>query len=340
MKPPAPAFPSIRGLTVASGDRAMSRDPLGINMNYLRSFATAGQVLAMACTLAFAVTALAAEPGARPPKDPRSAGGGNCTRNTYNCIDTANPLPKFDSVWLEELTWMDVRDAMSAGKKTIIIPTGGVEPNGPWLALGKHDYVLKSTCEAIARKLGNALCAPIIPFVPEGDIATRSGHMDTAGTITVREEIYEGIITDVARSMKHAGFENIVLISDNGGPMGAGMKSVAEQLNGEWGTANVLYIPEYYQSWEGADALMIKKGVNKEGVRDGLHDDSSSTTIMMVTDPTTVRWAERVKADKAIIDGVSIKDKKKAIAWGKDLVDYRAGVTVDAINKAIAAKAK
>jgi creatinine amidohydrolase/Fe(II)-dependent formamide hydrolase-like protein len=301
-----------------------------------RSLAAASAV----CCLAFAVASLAAEPGARPPKDPRSAGGGNCAKNAYNCIDTPNPLPHFDSVWLEELTWMDVRDAMNAGSKTIILPTGGVEPNGPWLALGKHDYVLKSTCEAIARKLGNALCAPIIPFVPEGDIATRSGHMDTVGTITVREEIYEGIITDVARSMKHHGFENIVLISDNGGPMGAGMKSVAEQLNKEWGATNVLYIPEYYQSWEGADAIMLKKGINKEGVRDGLHDDSSSTTIMMVTDPTTVRWQQRVKAGKATIDGVSIADRKRAIQWGKDLVDYRATVTVDSIRKAIEAKGK
>ena len=63
---------------------------------------------------------------------------------------------------------MDVRDAMKAGKRTVVVPTGGVEPNGPWLALGKHNYVLQSNCDAIARKLGNALGAPIVKFVPEG----------------------------------------------------------------------------------------------------------------------------------------------------------------------------
>ena len=41
------------------------------------------------------------------------------------------------------MTWMDVRDAMKAGKTTVIISTGGIEPNGPWLALGKHNYVLQ-----------------------------------------------------------------------------------------------------------------------------------------------------------------------------------------------------
>lgn len=301
----------------------------------LKTIASRSLLATTLCCLAMG--AFAAEQQA---KDPRSSGGGNCAKNAYNCIDTPNPLPKVDTAWLEEMTWMDVRDAMASGTKTIIIPTGGVEPNGPWLALGKHDYVLRSTCEAIARKLGNALCAPIVPFVPEGDIATRSGHMDTVGTITVREEIYEGIITDVSRSMHHHGFENIVLISDNGGPMGAGMKSVADTLNAEWGKTVVLNIPEYYKSWEGADAIMLKKGLNKPGVRDGLHDDSSSTTIMMVTDPSTVRWEARVKAGKALIDGVSIADKDKAIGWGKELVDYRATVTVEAINKAIAARPK
>src|SRR3982074_1549410 len=74
--------------------------------------------------------------------DPRSAGGGQCAANRYNCIDTPNPLKTPDTVWLEEMTWMDVRDAMKAGKTTAIISTGGIAPNGPWLALRQNNYVL------------------------------------------------------------------------------------------------------------------------------------------------------------------------------------------------------
>ena len=85
--------------------------------------------------LALAVTLTAQQRGQR---DPRTAGGGNCSNNPYNCIDTPNPLKTPDTIWLEEMTWMDVRDALKAGKTTIIIPTGGMEPNGPWLALGKR----------------------------------------------------------------------------------------------------------------------------------------------------------------------------------------------------------
>src|SRR5690606_29106333 len=210
-----------------------------------------------------------------------------------------------DTVWLHDMTWMDIRDAMAAGKKTIIIPTGGIEPNGPWLALAKHNYVLQATCDAIARKLGTALCAPIVDFVPNGDPETKSRYMSSVGTISVRQETYEALITDIARSMKAHGFENIIFISDNGGGNQTGQQAVAERLNEQWGAKIVHYVPEYYKSWEAADALLQEKGVWKKGVRDGLHDDPSSTTIMMVTDPSSVRWEERVKANKATIDGVS-----------------------------------
>ena len=44
-----------------------------------------------------------------------------------------------DTVFLEELTWTEVRDALKAGKTTILLPTGGTEQNGPHMVLGKHN---------------------------------------------------------------------------------------------------------------------------------------------------------------------------------------------------------
>lgn len=264
--------------------------------------------------------------------------GDPCKRNVLNCNDTPNPLPAFDSVWIEEMTWMDLRDAVAAGKKTVIIPTGGTEPNGPWIALGKHNYVLQATCDAIARKLGNALCAPIIKFVPEGPIEGRTGQLASLSTISLEQSTYEALVGDLARSLKVHGFDNIVLISDNGGSNAAGMKNVADKLNATWGTTTVLYIPEYYKSWRGAEEMLVREGVQKAGVSDGVHDDATVGMIMMLTDPRTLRWEERVKAGKATIDGVSLANKEETLRWGKRLVDYRATVTAEAITKAIAQK--
>ncbi len=189
---------------------------------------------------------VAAQQGQRREPDPRSMGGGDCRDNTYNCADTPNPLTPPDTVWLEEMTWMDVRDAMKAGKTSVIISTGGIEPNGPWLALGKHNYVLTANCDAIARKLGNALCAPIVKLVPEGDIEPKSGHMTSPGTMSMREETFQAVLTDAAKSLQAHGFKTIIFIGDSGGNQ-KGQQAVADKLTAKWaGKALALHIPEYY----------------------------------------------------------------------------------------------
>ena len=298
---------------------------------------------------AFVLTAVlgAQQPGTAPaqgrgqrPVDPRTAGGGQCAENPYNCIDTPNPLTPPNTVWLEEMTWMDVRDALKAGKTTIIISTGGIEPNGPWLALGKHNYVLKANCDAIARKLGNALCAPIVPFVPEGGVEPKTGHMLTAGTISMREETFEAMLNDMAQSFKVNGFQNIIFIGDSGGNV-TGMKNVADKLTAQWnGSPVVAHIPEYYD-YASVAKLLDEMGVTKPEMKgDNLHDDPGITMNMMVTDPESVRWQGRVKAGKATINGVSIADKAKAVDIGKKIVEMRATNTVAAIRKAIANKGK
>ena len=266
----------------------------------------------------------------------QNMGGGNCTANPYNCPDAANPLPSPNTVWLEEMTWMDVRDAMKAGKTTAIIPTGGFEPNGPWLALGKHNYVLRTNCESIARRLGNALCAPIIAFVPEGTIDPPSGHMTTRGTISLRNETFRALLTDVIHSLKVHGFKNIILIGDSGGNQ-AGQRAVADSLTAIWqGDPVVAHVQEYYD-YAGVAKYMETHGL-VSGKSDGLHDDPVITLNMFATDPRSVRWEERVKAGKASIDGVSIADRKKNLELARQIVEFRTTTTVDAIKKAIANK--
>jgi creatinine amidohydrolase/Fe(II)-dependent formamide hydrolase-like protein len=293
------------------------------------------RALCAAGALSLAASALDAQQP-RPPRDPRTMGGGNCADNVYNCKDTPNPLPAPNTVWLEEMTWMDVRDALAAGKKTVIIPTGGMEPNGPWLVTGKHNYVLHANCEAIARKLGNALCAPIVKFVPEGSYDPPSGHMTSPGTITARETTFRALLTDIAASLKAHGFENIIYIGDSGGNQ-AGQRAVADSLTALWKGAPVIaHIQEYY------DYASVAKYIEGRGVKptkaDGLHDDPEITMNMFIDDPRSVRYEERVKAGKADINGVSLKDKKQITAWAKEIVVFRAQVTTDAINKAIANK--
>ena len=250
--------------------------------------------------------------------------------------DAKRPIEPLDSVFIEELTWMEVRDALKAGKTTVIIPTGGVEQNGPYLATGKHNYVLRATTEAIARKLGNALVAPIVPFVPEGDIDPPTGHMKYPGTISLTEDTYQRLLTDICASLKTHGFEHIVMIGDSGGNQ-KGMKAVAGKLNEKWagGKTRVHFIPEYYD-YPGVDKWLRSQGILQKN--EGLHDGFAVTAIMMTVDPTTVRMKQRIAADKFRINGIELAPAEKTIEWGKKIVDVRAEATVKAIRKVITAK--
>jgi creatinine amidohydrolase len=280
---------------------------------------------------------VAAQQGQRREPDPRSMGGGDCRDNTYNCVDTPNPLTPPDTVWLEEMTWMDVRDARKAGKTSVIISTGGIEPNGPWLALGKHNYVLTANCDAIARKLGNALCAPIVKLVPEGDIQPKSGHMTSPGTMSMREETFQAVLTDAANSLQAHGFKTIIFIGDSGGNQ-KGQQAVADKLTAAWaGKAVALHIPEYYD-YAGVTKYMTEHGIKQTEPGDQMHDDAIITLNMFINDPKSVRYDARVKANKATINGVSIADRAKNTALAKQIVEFRATKTVEAINKALAAK--
>jgi len=247
--------------------------------------------------------------------------------------ESIRPINALNSVWIEELTWMEVRDALRAGTSTALIVTGGVEQNGPYLATGKHSIILEATAEAIARKLGNALVAPIVSFVPEGDIDPPSSHMMYPGTISVRQETFRALLTDIASSLKAHGFSDIVLMGDSGGNQD-GMEAVARALSQEWegSSSRIHFVPEYYDNPRWA-AWLAEQGVVE--VDEGLHDDVRHSSIMMLVDPTTVRADQRRAAGLFRINGVELDPVDETQALARALVDYQAEVTVEAIRKAI-----
>jgi creatinine amidohydrolase len=246
--------------------------------------------------------------------------------------NTPRPIDAVDSVFIEDLTWMEIRDAMKGGKDTVIVATGGVEQNGPYLVAGKHNIILKATTEAIARKLGNTLVAPIVPFVPEGAIDPPDSHMKYPSTISVTEETFASLLTDICGSLRAHGFKRIILIGDSGGNQ-AGMKNVTAALNAKWkgDRSTVYFIPEYY------DFAGVAKWLEKQGIKqtdEGLHDDFAMTAMMMSVDPSSVRTKQRIAAGKFRINGVDLAPAEKTIEWGRKIVDFRAEQTVKLIRAA------
>ena len=244
------------------------------------------------------------------------------------------PIESVDSVFIEDLTWMEVRDAMQGGKDTVLIATGGIEQNGPYLVANKHNVVLRGTTEAIARKLGNMLVAPIIGFVPEGDIDPPTVHMRYPSTVSLTEETYRRLLVDVCSCYRTHGFKHVVMIGDSGGNQD-GMKRVAAELNAKWpdGKTKFHFIPEYYNYGD------LKGWLEERGIKqtdEGLHDDFAMSAMMLSIDPASVRMKQRVAAGKFKINGVDLAPVEKTVELGKTLIDYRADVTVKLIRQAVA----
>ncbi len=241
------------------------------------------------------------------------------------------PIEALDNVWIEELTMLEVRDALADGKTTALILTGGIEENGPYLTTGKHNHVLRVMGESIARRLGNALIAPIVTLEPGNPDNIRS-----PGTILLSRATYEAMLTDIATSLRSQGFRNIILMGDSGGNRRS-MAAVADALSTAWrgGATGIYHIPEYYNYDDVVDFQRDVLGVDEDPRLEGLHDDYYITSIIMNDDPRHVRLDQRIRAGKASINGISIVPVEKTIEHGRRLIEFRTDVTVRAIREAM-----
>ena len=243
------------------------------------------------------------------------------------------PIPMHHSVWIEDLTWMEVRDKIRGGMTTAIIPTGGIEQNGPFLTTDKHNVIMEATGEAIAKKLGNALIAPIVAYVPEGPV----DQIEYPGTLSVSAETFKQLLADISESLRSQGFRNIILIGDSGGNQQP-MAKVATELSQQWAGsgAQIHHIPEYY-NWPERQQWLRDRGINEEIQPgwEGLHDEYSATSIMMTVNPTKVRMNQRLDEGLFAIHGVDLAPVEETIAVGEELIDWIATVTVNAINESI-----
>ena len=161
------------------------------------------------------------------------------------------------------MTSPEVRDAVRSGKTTVLIPIGGTEWNDAHIVLGKHNARARYLAGRIAQKLGNAIVAPVIAYVPEGRIDPPTQHMKHPGTLTIPEDAFERTLESAARSLKQHGFTTVVLLGDHGG-YAKSLRSVASRVKG-------VLVPEaYYREMEhaGSEDTAATLAVDPKLVRD------------------------------------------------------------------------
>jgi creatinine amidohydrolase len=191
------------------------------------------------------------------------------------------------SPFIEDLTWIEVRDAVKAGAVTAIVPTGGTEENGPHMATGKHNLIVRYCAGEIARRLGHALVAPVLAYVPEGNFDPPTDNLTLPGTIGVSEPTFAAILTEAATSLALAGFVLICFIGDHGLSQRA-QANVAATLTRRWRprSIRVADIDRYYGA-NGQEEWLKSQGYSAAEI--GQHAGLLDTAELMAVAPQDIR---------------------------------------------------
>ena len=251
-----------------------------------------------------------------------------------------------NTLWIEEMTWLEIRDTIKKGTNRIIVGTGGLEQNGPFLANGKHNYQLQAMLPEIAKRIGNCLIAPIVKFVPEGEMYPKAtGHMGYPGSVSLREETFKMLLKDICMSYQFSGFDTMILVGDSGGNQ-KGMKEVSEELNRKWqksGTeGNIYHVEEYYSEEIWAHDFLRQKGITQidmsdrvpnyksNHTRNGMHDDIFYEAVIATIDPKLIKHEARVLSGQFALHGVDLNPIEKFVSLGEKLIAHRAKITASA----------
>jgi creatinine amidohydrolase len=246
----------------------------------------------------------------------------------------AEPVRYPGNAYLEDMTWQEVRDAISSGSTTALVPTGGTEQNGPHVILGKHNYIVKYTAGKIAETLGKTLVAPVISYVPEGSIAPADGHMRFAGTLSIPEPEFAAILESAARSLRQHGFKTIAFIGDSGGNQAA-QKRVAERLTQLWRNegVRVLHVNDYYEH-NSQSGYLLDNGYSELQI--GGHVGIRDTSELMAVFPSGVRTGIKVDhiGSDFLITGADGDASKASLLIGNILLNLKIEAAVKQIREA------
>ncbi len=240
-----------------------------------------------------------------------------------NAPETAPAGRAPDSVFIEDLTWAEVRDAIRAGTTTVIIGTAGTEQKGPHMVDGEHKFVMEYAADKIARALGKTLVAPVITYVPEGSWETVGGHMGKPGTITLPEDRFIELLVNAGRSLKSGGFTTILFLGESGGNR-SGMRTAATQLTELWkGEAKAFWIDDYYTKSHADQNAYITKTMGIPANEIGGHANLLDTSELLFVNPKHIRKNKIAPGGGYPTSGVSGDPTRSSAALGMVFVQMK-----------------
>ena len=207
----------------------------------------------------------------------------------------------------------------------MIVPTGGTEKNGYHMVLGKHNFVVTHNANLTARRLRNALVAPTIQYVPEGD-----PDRQVPGAISLPSPAYDMLLDAAARSLKVHGFTDILFIGDSGGNQ-AGMISVANKLNEDWKDSGtkVFALTDYYTESRVHYRAWLQAAFGYDEETAGSHAGITDTSQVLFVRPSGIRKDQIQPWGGAQDSGVSGDPAKATADIGRMGVEFKVNAGIN-----------
>jgi creatinine amidohydrolase/Fe(II)-dependent formamide hydrolase-like protein len=238
------------------------------------------------------------------------------------------------SVWIDDLTWPEVRDAIAAGRRTAIVYVGSSEQNGPHMVIGKHNFIARALAQRIAEELGDALVYATLPYAVTGNALTRTGHMRFPGSVSLPPEVFFGVVRGVGQSALTAGFNVVALMGDHGGGQDE-LALAAKELDAQARPdgARVLFIGDLYaKSRTQMRDILARRGLPTTDDHAGIPDTSS--LLYLETQGQWVRKDNIALADAKT--GVQGNPQFASAELGKIYLDLKVDLAVKQIRSLLA----
>jgi creatinine amidohydrolase len=243
------------------------------------------------------------------------------------------------AVLMDEMTMTEVRDAIATGKTTVLVFNGSTEQTGPHVVLGKHNFKARYLGERMARQLGNALVAPVMPFAPTG-----GELMKFPGTIDLSPETFSRVNEEVTASLVKTGFKYVILLGDHGGNQDP-LKALAPRLDARYKPqgVRVLFSGDAYAKADAEIETYLKAHGFPPSNHGGVADTSELWAISAAhVRPDKIAMGDPVNRDAsgaAVIGptGVEGDPRRSSPALGKIFDDIKVKDGVNEIRRLISA---
>ena len=184
------------------------------------------------CSMLIFATAFAQNPA---PAGAAQQGGGGRQGGRGPALPPMDPPKEWlspnhpkEMIEFEMMTWPEVYDAIHhQGKTVALYYTGGTEHRGPQNVNGGHTLMARETVKEIARRLGNAIVLPVLPY------SSNNASGQQTGTLGLTDEIQGMICERIAEQAITNGFSTVIFLNDHGGGVSV-YRDIAKKLDDKY----------------------------------------------------------------------------------------------------------